>query len=167
MISFFQFLKSANVNNRIGLSLLSLIPGAAASSPGSSMGGMTGFTSSRPPTSAASTSFTMPSPAALAASASSSSRNNSANLRITQNQLAEALALACGNAFQATPGSASSQSTSTPVTPNYDTQLATMRELGIMDERLATRALQVMGGDVQAAIDLIYSGWSGDDDSAN
>ena len=43
--------------------------------------------------------------------------------------------------------------------PNYSAQLATMREVGIMDERLATRALEVMGGDVQAAIDLIYSGW--------
>ena len=42
-----------------------------------------------------------------------------------------------------------------------------MRELGINDAGLATRALQIMGGDVQAAIDLIYSGWTGNDDSAN
>ena len=36
-----------------------------------------------------------------------------------------------------------------------------MREMGITDERMAKRALEVMGGDVQAAIDLIYSGWEG------
>ena len=44
---------------------------------------------------------------------------------------------------------------------NYDSQLATMREMGITDEGMAKRALEVMGGDVQAAIDLIYSGWEG------
>lgn len=45
--------------------------------------------------------------------------------------------------------------------------LATMREMGIIDEGLARRALTVMGGDLQAAIDLIFSGWLGDDDAAN
>ena len=35
------------------------------------------------------------------------------------------------------------------------------REMGITDEGMAKRALEVMGGDVQAAIDLIYSGWEG------
>ena len=38
-----------------------------------------------------------------------------------------------------------------------------MREMGITDEGMAKRALEVMGGDVQAAIDLIYSGWEGAD----
>ena len=42
-----------------------------------------------------------------------------------------------------------------------------MRELGITDMDMATRALQIMGGDVQAAINLIYSGWNGEGDSAN
>ena len=41
------------------------------------------------------------------------------------------------------------------------------RELGITDTALAKRALQIMGGDVQAAIDLIYSGWNGEGDSVN
>ena len=41
------------------------------------------------------------------------------------------------------------------------------RELGITDTALARRALQIMGGDVQAAIDLIYSGWNGEGDSVN
>ena len=36
-----------------------------------------------------------------------------------------------------------------------------MREMGITDGGMARRALEVMGGDVQAAIDLIYSGWEG------
>lgn len=126
-------------------------PVASGSSGG--MGGMTGFTSSRPPTSAA--------PESSQGSASSSRM-------ITQNQLAEALRLACGGAFGATPGSSSTPAaTSTAPPANFDTQMATMRDFGIVDERLATRALQIMGGDVQAAIDLIYSGWSGEDDSAN
>ena len=33
--------------------------------------------------------------------------------------------------------------------------------MGISNEGMAKRALKVMGGDVQAAIDLIYSGWEG------
>ena len=39
-----------------------------------------------------------------------------------------------------------------------------MREMGIEDESLARKALTVMGGDLQAAIDLIFSGWLGQDD---
>ena len=38
---------------------------------------------------------------------------------------------------------------------NYDSQLATMREMGITG--MARQALEAMGGAVQAAIDLIYS----------
>ena len=34
-------------------------------------------------------------------------------------------------------------------------------EMGTTDEGMARRALKVMGGDVQAAIDLIYGGWEG------
>ena len=66
-----------------------------------------------------------------------------------------------GNAFQPPPSTMNPGNTGSnpPAGPNYTSQLATMREVGIMDERLATRALEVMGGDVQAAIDLIYSGW--------
>ena len=44
---------------------------------------------------------------------------------------------------------------------NYDSQLVTMREMGITNEGTASRALEVVGKDVQAAIDLIYSGWEG------
>ena len=64
--------------------------------------------------------------------------------------------------FQAPPSMASATPGSNPG-PNYDSQLATMREMGITDETMARRALEVMQGDVQAAIDLIYSGWEGAD----
>jgi len=40
-----------------------------------------------------------------------------------------------------------------------------MKEMGIVDEGLALQALQIMGGDLQAAVDLIFSGWEGGDDS--
>ena len=42
--------------------------------------------------------------------------------------------------------------------------ISSMREMGIQDESLARKALTVMGGDLQAAIDLIFSGWLGQDD---
>ena len=48
-----------------------------------------------------------------------------------------------------------------------DSELASkverMREMGIVDEGLALQALQIMGGDLQAAVDLIFSGWEGGD----
>ena len=40
-----------------------------------------------------------------------------------------------------------------------------MREMGIVDEGLAIQALQIMGGDLQAAVDLIFSGWEGGEES--
>lgn len=49
--------------------------------------------------------------------------------------------------------------------PDFSAQLATMRDMGIVDEGLAVRALQVMGGDLQAAVDLIFQGWLGEDDA--
>ena len=51
---------------------------------------------------------------------------------------------------------------------NTDSQIATIREItGIDNNELAARALQLMENDVQAAIDLILSGWLGQDDSAS
>ena len=56
----------------------------------------------------------------------------------------------------------------TPCQATQDTQIATIREYtGITDSDLASRALQLMGGDLQAAIDLILSGWLGQDDTTN
>jgi len=46
--------------------------------------------------------------------------------------------------------------------PDLSSQLATMRDMGIVDEGLARQALTVMGGDIQAAIELIFSGWLGE-----
>ena len=40
-----------------------------------------------------------------------------------------------------------------------------MKEMGIIDEGLALQALQIMGGDLQAAVDLIFSGWEGGDEA--
>ena len=40
-----------------------------------------------------------------------------------------------------------------------------MKEMGIIDEGLALQALQIMGGDLQAAVDLIFSGWEGGDET--
>ena len=53
--------------------------------------------------------------------------------------------------------------TSPSFTPGNTEALNTMRELGITDQNLASRALEIMGGDVQAAIDLIYSGCNGEE----
>jgi len=149
--------------------------GMAPPPPSPGMGGMTGFTSNRPPTSAASGSagtastsgsmgnFSMPSVSNSSSAPRAAGPNPFASgFGITQNDLAQALALAgVGNAFQPPPSTMNPGNTGSnpPAGPNYTSQLATMREVGIMDERLATRALEVMGGDVQAAIDLIYSGW--------
>jgi len=163
---------------------------ASGTSPGG-MGGMTGFTSQRPPTSAASNSggrmnignsrprLTMPSASSLL---STSQPSSSRGPGITQDQLAAALAFATGVSTMATPPSNTGGTTtmpnfSTPVpllppqdsptspsfTPGNTEALNTMRELGITDQNLASRALEIMGGDVQAAIGLIYSGWNGEE----
>jgi len=49
-----------------------------------------------------------------------------------------------------------------PPQPDLSSQLATMKDMGIVDEGLARQALTVMGGDIQAAIELIFSGWLGE-----
>lgn len=83
---------------------------------------------------------------------------------ITSDQLAAALAAASTH-FAAQPAR-----TQAPPPPSaastMDSNLARMREMGIIDEGLARQALVVMEGDLQAAIDLIFSGWEGEDDSA-
>jgi hypothetical protein len=116
---------------------------------------------------------------------------------ITQDQLARALAAASssmtspassnshqgfgGNLFFSPPpqastlggqgssfGTLSQQNSEQQSNTNTDSQIATIREItGIGDNDLAAKALQLMGGDVQAAIDLILSGWLGEDDAAN
>ena len=46
---------------------------------------------------------------------------------------------------------------------DIDDKVKKMAEMGIVDEGLARKALQVMDGDLQAAIDLIFSGWLGEE----
>ncbi len=82
-------------------------------------------------------------------------------------------------AMQQAMGAVASNSTANPnptATPsametssedNVEESLKTMREMGIADEGLARKALKVMGGDLQAAVDLILSGWLGEDESAD
>ena len=45
-----------------------------------------------------------------------------------------------------------------PLVPDWSSQLATMRDMGIIDEGLARQALTMTAGDLQAAIELIFSG---------
>jgi len=71
-------------------------------------------------------------------------------------------------ALQASLGTAMDQQTSGDSdSSDMSEQVARMREImgGHMDESLAVRALQIMGGDIQAAVDLMFSGWEGGDDS--
>jgi len=127
-------------------------------------------------------------PAARPAATASSSTMQSP---ITQDQLAAALAAATGGSSSSsaamTPGAAvpSSSSSSNPFSflggataaappqqasgaaGNWAKEVAKMKEMGISDEGLARKALQVMGGDIQAAIELIFSGWDGKDDTSN
>jgi len=133
----------------------------------------------------------MPPSASAPSTSSSASQMQSP---ITQDQLAAALAAATGGAptpsssssafnpfsfsapaapapAAASTGSAATDSTRQAATAagnaNWDQEVAKMKEMGIVDEGLARKALQLMGGDLQAAIELIFSGWDGMDDSTN
>ena len=67
-----------------------------------------------------------------------------------------------------TLGNPPQQTNEQPANTNIDSQIATIREItGIDNNDLAAKALQLMGNDIQAAIDLILSGWLGQDDSAS
>jgi len=107
--------------------------------------------------------------------------SNSQSPAITQDQLAAALAAATGSGPPASSlnpfsfgGAAASQQPATAAaeaggapSKSWDEEVAKMKEMGIVDEGLARKALQIMGGDLQAAIELIFSGWDGMDDSTN
>lgn len=96
--------------------------------------------------------------------------------RITTDMFQDAMAVAMRQALGlASQGMASpSMGPPPPAQPmqqggeDMAAQVAQMREMGIVaDEGVAVRALQVMGGDLQAAVDLLLSGWLGEDESAN
>ena len=126
----------------------------------SAMGGMTGFTTARPQP------LQMPNASEMMSGPSTSRSTPGSSTGITQADLAAALAMAISPQAAAAAASASRGPPSNPA-QQFASQLKMMKELGLQDEAVCIKALQVMGGDVQAAIDLIYSGWSGDDDSAN
>ena len=98
---------------------------------------------------------------------STSTASSSAQTTPSSRLTADMFQAAMQQAMQVMDGSNSAHSSApTPVPQmDYSIQLATMKEMGIIDEGLATRALQVMGGDIQAAVDLIFSGWLGDEDA--
>jgi len=100
-------------------------------------------------------------------SASSTSRPTPSSPAITSDMFAAAIAQAMaatgtGGAAASSSGGSRQQSSSEEDTMRKNLQH--MREMGIQDESLARKALTVMGGDLQAAIDLIFSGWLGQDD---
>lgn len=141
----------------------------ASAQQGSLMGGMTGMLGSqpRPPVGAQGPALPPTVPGPSTSSLFSRPSTSSGGGFITQDQLAAALFAAMSQ--QSTP-SKSSKATAAkpPQTSDADRQmalnLATMKDMGIVDEGLARKALTVMGGDLQAAIDLIFSGWLGEDD---
>jgi len=102
-------------------------------------------------------------------SAAPSTASTPGSLRITGDMFAAAMQQAMMG--MGTPPAAGSTAalptaaTATPTQADYSAQLATMRDMGIVDEGLAVRALQVMGGDLQAAVDLIFQGWLGEDEA--
>ena len=88
----------------------------------------------------------------------------SASSRITTNMFQQAMQQAlmasqAGQAGQAQAGVESQGSADSDLASKVER----MREMGIVDEGLALQALQIMGGDLQAAVDLIFSGWEGGD----
>jgi len=90
---------------------------------------------------------------------------NSAS-RITSNMFQQAMQ-------QALMSAGMGQSPAGPTQPRQDqsqdgdlsSKVERMKEMGIIDEGLAIQALQIMGGDLQAAVDLIFSGWEGGDEA--
>lgn len=111
-----------------------------------------------------------PAPGGSGNSASNSTTQSTATtpgaLRITADMFQTAMQQAMMNSISGATSSESPtthQSQASLAQPNWSAQLATMQDMGIVDEGLAVRALQVMGGDLQAAVDLIFSGWLGDD----
>ena len=99
------------------------------------------------------------------ASAGPSTASTPGSMRITQDMFAAAMQQAMQATQPQAPAAVSNPAATTqPAAPDYSSQLATMRDMGIVDEGLALRALQVMGGDLQAAVDLIFQGWLGEDE---
>jgi len=93
---------------------------------------------------------------------------NSASARITTDMFQQAMQQAMmASGMGQSPAQAQAPSSASQESDSGDlaSKVERMREMGIIDEGLALQALQIMGGDLQAAVDLIFSGWEGGDDS--
>lgn len=143
----------------------------ASAQQGSLMGGMTGLLGQSQPrhptaTQSASSMSSAPSSSSVLFPRPTPSTSGASGGFITSDQLAAALAAASTH-FASAAQPARTQAPPPPsAASTMDSNLARMREMGIIDEGLARQALVVMEGDLQAAIDLIFSGWEGEDDSA-
>jgi len=60
------------------------------------------------------------------------------------------------------PSAPAQESLPVALADQYKEQLAQMREMGITDSKLAVMALRVSDGDVATAVELIFSGWTGE-----
>jgi len=111
-------------------------------------------------------------PAAARSEAGGSSAPTSASpsARITSDMFQAAMLQAMAGTGMPGMGAGSGQPAAAPLAQaesaaDFTEQVARMKEMGIVDEGLALRALQIMGGDLQAAVDLIFSGWEGGDEA--
>lgn len=142
--------------------LAAALAAAQSSIDGGGMGGMTGMTSHRNQPQ----SQPIPQQQQQQQQFQQQPRPSTSTGMITQGQLAAALAMAVGS-LQAPSQQQPQQQQQQQREESMEQKLATMREMGITDMGLATKALEVMSGDLQAAINLILSGWLGLDDAPN
>ncbi|XP_033219377.1 ubiquitin-like protein 7 [Belonocnema kinseyi] len=92
-------------------------------------------------------------------SSTSSSRASRNSGLITTEMFSQAMQ----QAFASAPAPAapvSAAASTTPQSVDIQRQLAQMHEIGLLDDAVNLQALQVTSGDVQAAIELVFSGFS-------
>ncbi|XP_077989384.1 ubiquitin-like protein 7 isoform X1 [Glandiceps talaboti] len=94
---------------------------------------------------------------------SSSSTSSTNQNIITADIFSQAMAQALASTSQSSGQSSGATSSGTPTaatgrSPELQTQLQQLRDMGITDDQRSIRALQATGGDVQAALDLIFEG---------
>ncbi|XP_041980439.1 ubiquitin-like protein 7 [Aricia agestis] len=94
-----------------------------------------------------------------------SSSGGGARAAITPEMFSEAISAALSQAPAPMDQSANASSSQSPAAneEDYSTQLRHMQEMGLTDVALNVRALIICGGDVNAAINLVFSGAIGDD----
>jgi len=160
--------RSSNSFNSITPAQLAQALSAAAGGGGSGRGAPQGFQGFQGVTGLG------PAAARSEAGGSSASTSASPSARITSDMFQAAMLQAMTGAGM--PGMGASQpgigqsAAAAPLAQaetaaDFTEQVARMREMGIVDEGLALQALQIMGGDLQAAVDLIFSGWEGGDEA--